>query len=148
MKVLSWNVDVNEPYVYDLSADHLYEPYDRTKNYPDLYVDVHSLGTNCFERLGLEETIYRTRTFCNLDEFYFFRTILQWESIRPTVVLQDPENYRRVMTYSDFLSVFAERYKIIYGRWIAYDPSRVSMAVMFKADNEKYTFREWMSRCI
>lgn len=142
MQVLSWNVDVNEPYVYDLWADDAYEPYDSTKSYPNLHVDLHNMGQKRVHALGLD----RLPTFCNLDEYYFFRTILEWEAVRPTVVLRDPADYKRVMTFSEFLEVFSARYKIIYGQWLWYDPSRVSMEVMFHNDGQTRTFREWLYR--
>lgn len=156
--VLSWNLDMNEPYVYDLTSDHAYEPFDKGKKYANLYVDFHSFGKKDVLRLcGLDES-YKNRSFCLLDEFYFFRTILEWEGRRPTLVLKDAENYKKHFNFEDFLHIFGQTYKIIYHRWKSFESSEatessedseksnVSFHVMFRNDGGMYTFREWMSR--
>lgn len=162
MLVLSWNIDLNQPYVYDLGADHNYQPFVRENlaNYGDqLHIDFQSFpgfptrvdARDICNRYDLDPDVYEHRAFCLLDEYYFFRTILEWEAERPTVVLKQEEDYRRTMTFNEFVALFAQTYRVIYHRWLAFDPSRVSMRVMFKADDNHdhiHTFREWMCRVI
>lgn len=164
MFVVEFNIDLKEPYIYDMYSDHSYEPftnYDMKKHQP-LHIDFASFPPRSAESicnsLGLDPKQYEKKTFCLLDEYYFFRTILESEAQRPTVVLRDAENYRKVLTFSEFITLFAKTYKIIYHRWKAFDPCDpcdnnsipVSMITMFRAHepNLSFTFRDWLKRVL
>ncbi len=158
--VVSFNIDTRTPYIYDLSSDHEYRPYTPNQNIPEqLYIDYASFPRYQF---GKEEEIqkkweipHHAQGFCLLDDFYFFRTILQSESQRPTVVLPEESLYRQFFSFDEFISRFAKTYKLIHYRWRSLEPWTPgeqiphSMYCMFHTkptDDHVFTFRDWMRR--
>lgn len=158
--VLSFNIDTRSPYIYDLSSDHQYRPYVPNQNVPEpIYIDYASFPRF---QLGKEDDLCKkwnipqsSHGFCLLDDFYFFRTILQSESQKPTVVLPEEYMYRASFTFEQFLKRFSQTYKIIYHRWRALElwtpdcDIPVSMYTMFQTkpgDLLCLSFREWMKR--
>lgn len=148
-RVISYNLDMRQAYVYDLTSDHNYCPYDPSMPTDGMYVDYQSFPTSR-ERFRLPSC----REFCLLEEFYFFRTILESEARSPTVVMHPDRSYQRLLTFAEFLDWFSKTYKVIYWRWRALEPSiekpeeSPSMRAMFHLENDDatYTFREWMNR--
>lgn len=164
MFVIEYNIDLHVPYIYDMYADHSYEPYTNynpSKHTP-LFIDFGSFPcakpSAICEKLGLD--LAKHPRFCLLDEYYFFRTILQSESDRPTVVLRDENLYRKTFTFEEFMRLFAQTYRIIYTRWKAFDMDpdvpldtsfviTPSMRTMFRVrenDEQTLSFREWLQR--
>lgn len=153
--VISYNVDMRQPYVYDLSADDEYRPYDANMTFsPDehVFLDNHSFPRPMPARFGVPVDL---PLFCSLEEFYFFRTILQREARSPTVVLHEDRPYHLSLTFAEFLEWFSKTYKIIFYRWRSLEPSiqgaehSPSMQFLFQASlghEQRHTFREWMNR--
>lgn len=166
MKVVSYNIDTHSAYVYDLYADADpdsvgYMPFQPShSSHPcsngPLYVDVASFPSRRLEKYGITDY----HPFCSLDEYFFFRTILQSEARRPTLIPRE-EYWRAKFTWSEFVEAFSRTYKIIYYRWRDMDPEGIAMRVMFhvkdsKEDtndtkdtndtNDTKTFREWMNQ--
>lgn len=165
--IVSYNVDMKQAYVYDLSADHAYRPFVAGEDQSHFSVDFASFPCRperLMDRFGVDPSC---PPFCALDEFYFFRTILSAEADSPTVVLHPTRSYHASIPFEQFVEWFSRTYKIIFHRWYALEHemsseisdtsddrvkkmiSSPSMRYLFgveRNDSSSFTFREWMNR--